>query len=166
MANSTKKAFTFDLDTKALQKHYPNGDWHNAYYEIKNFFAQNSIEHIQGSSYHSKEPITIPHANSIINNMTQKLPWLNHCMKICSISSVPIQHDVTHIFKKESKRLLILQMKEKILKQLKAGKSFSRIEKEIKIGCKFEPKTLSILNKIKKHKDIEEIIKKENEKCR
>lgn len=45
------KVFSFDLNTKALEKHYLNRDWHNAYYEIKNFFDRNNIKHIQGSTY-------------------------------------------------------------------------------------------------------------------
>ena len=30
MDNSLRKGINFDLDTAALQEHYPKGDWHNA----------------------------------------------------------------------------------------------------------------------------------------
>lgn len=166
MANLTKKAFTFDLDTKALQKYYPNGDWHNAYYEVKKFFISNNVEHNQGSSYHSKGPITMSHANAILNDMSQKLSWINHCVKICTVTNVPVLHNSTFIFKDESNRLLMAEMKEKILKELSKGKSFSGIEKAIKVNSKFDRKTLAMLSKIKQHKDIKAIIAKENEYSR
>jgi len=166
MANLTKKAFTFDLDTKALQKYYPKGDWHNAYSDIKNFFARNNIEHIQGSAYHSKEPMAKYHAVSVINDLTKEFPWLNHCMKVCTINIVPKEYDVTHVFRNESNRLLMVEMKEKILKEISKGKSFSRIEKAIKVNSKFDGKTLAILSKIKQHEDIKAIIAKENEYSR
>lgn len=45
-----RKGINFDPDTEALKKHYTTGDWHNAYYDIRNFLEKNGFEHIQGSS--------------------------------------------------------------------------------------------------------------------
>lgn len=55
MENLQKKGINFDLDTEALKEYYPKSDWHNAYYDIRNFFERNDFEHIQGSGYHSVE---------------------------------------------------------------------------------------------------------------
>lgn len=53
MDSSLRKGINFDLDTQALQKHYPKGNWHHAYDDFRNFSLKNGFEHIQGSGYHS-----------------------------------------------------------------------------------------------------------------
>jgi virulence-associated protein VapD len=58
MDNISKKGIHFDLDTDALKQYYPNGDWHNAYHEVRRYFAKNGFDHIQGSGYHSVNPIS------------------------------------------------------------------------------------------------------------
>lgn len=60
----------------------------------------------------------------------------------------------------------MVEMKEKILKEIAKGKSFSRIGKAIKVNTNFDRKTLAMLNKIKQHIDIKAIIAKENEYSR
>ena len=49
MNSGQKKGINFDLDTNALKIHYTEGDWRNAYYDVRNFFKKNGFEHIQGS---------------------------------------------------------------------------------------------------------------------
>ena len=51
MNSGQKKGINFDLDTNALKIHYTEGDWRNAYYDVRNFFKKNGLEHIQGSGY-------------------------------------------------------------------------------------------------------------------
>ncbi|BDB65753.1 hypothetical protein T36_2232 (plasmid) [Helicobacter cinaedi] len=36
------KSIAFDLDTKALQEHYTESDWHNAYNDISIFKSKNA----------------------------------------------------------------------------------------------------------------------------
>ena len=56
--DSAKKGINLDLDTEALKRHYTKGDWHKAYYEVRNHFEKNGFEHIQGSGYHSLMPMS------------------------------------------------------------------------------------------------------------
>ena len=49
MDSTQRKGINFDLDTEALQQHYPKGDWHNAYYDVRAYFEKNGFEHIQVS---------------------------------------------------------------------------------------------------------------------
>ena len=49
MDSTQRKGINFDLDTEALKEHYPKGDWHNAYYDVRTYFEKNGFEHIQGS---------------------------------------------------------------------------------------------------------------------
>ena len=47
MDSTQRKGINFDLDTEALQKYYPKGDWHNAYYDVRAYFEKNGFEHIR-----------------------------------------------------------------------------------------------------------------------
>jgi len=104
MDGSQKKGINFDLDTKALEKHYRKSDWHNAYYDIKKYFERNGFEHIQGSGYHSKTAMSEAKAMVTVYNMTRVLPWLNRCVNVCTISDVPETYDIAHVFKTESEQ--------------------------------------------------------------
>lgn len=98
MDSSLRKGINFDLDTQALQKHYPKGDWHHAYDDIRNFFVKNGFEHIQGSGYHSKEAMSEAKAMAVIYKMIKAMTWLNGCVRVCTISDVPELYDISHVF--------------------------------------------------------------------
>ena len=98
MDSALKKGINFDLDTQSLQDNYKKSDWHNAYYEVRNFFEANGFEHIQGSGYHSAEPMSEAKAMAVIYQMIKKLPWLNGCVSICTISDIPELYDISHVF--------------------------------------------------------------------
>lgn len=102
MDNTLRKGINFDLDTAALQDHYPRGDWHNAYYDVRNYFEKNDFEHIQGSGYHSVKPMSEAKAMAVIYRMTKEFPWLNFCVSICTISDVPELFDISHVFQDSS----------------------------------------------------------------
>ena len=105
MDSTQRKGINFDLDTEALQKYYPKGDWHNAYYDVRDYFEKNGFEHIQGSGYHSIEAMSEAKAMSVIYKMTKEFPWLNYCVSICTISDVPELYDISHVFMREAQRL-------------------------------------------------------------
>lgn len=44
-------------------------------------------------------------AMSIIFVMTEKFPWLNHCVNVCTISDVPETYDISYVFAREAERL-------------------------------------------------------------
>ena len=46
MDSTQRKGINFDLDTEELKKHYPKGDWHNAYYDVRAYFEKSGFEHI------------------------------------------------------------------------------------------------------------------------
>lgn len=105
MDSSQKKGINFDLDTEALKEHYPKGDWHNAYYDVRTYFEENGFEHIQGSGYHSEMPVSEAMAMAVIYKITKKFPWLNYCVSVCTISDVPELFDIAHVFSREAQRL-------------------------------------------------------------
>lgn len=105
MDSLQKKGINFDLDTEALKKYYPKSDWHNAYYDIRSFFEKNGFEHIQGSGYHSVEPMSEAKAMTVIYKMTKEFSsWLNYCVNICTISDVPELYDISHVFKERQRK--------------------------------------------------------------
>lgn len=105
MNRNQKKGINFDLDTEALKKRYTNGDWHNAYYDVRNFFVKNGFEHIQGSGYHSLIPMWESDVMTIVYQMTKEFPWINYCVSVCTLADVPDAFDISHVFAREAERL-------------------------------------------------------------
>ena len=105
MDSTQRKGINFDLDTEALKEHYPKGDWHNAYYDVRTYFEKNGFEHIQGSGYHSIEVVSEAKAMAVIYQMTKEIPWLNYCVSVCTISDVPELYDIAHVFEREAQQL-------------------------------------------------------------
>jgi virulence-associated protein VapD len=95
-----RQGIHFDMDTKALKKYYPKPSWRNAYDDVCKFLEANGFEHEQGSGYHSKSEMLQPEALRIIAKMLKKYPWLNKCVKVCTIADVPTTYDISHLFNK------------------------------------------------------------------
>lgn len=51
-------AITFDLDTKALEQHYPVPNWRNAYNDIAVTLSSYGFERQQGSVYFGNSTVT------------------------------------------------------------------------------------------------------------
>ena len=105
MNSGQKKGINFDLDTNALKIHYTEGDWRNAYYDVRNFFKKNGFEHIQGSGYHTLMPMSEPDVMTIVYRMTKRFPWINYCVSVCTLADVPEAFDISHVFVREAERL-------------------------------------------------------------
>ena len=105
MNSGQKKGINFDLDTNALKIHYTEGDWRNAYYDVRNFFKKNGLEHIQGSGYHTLMPMSEPDVMTIVYRMTKRFPWINYCVSVCTLADVPEAFDISHVFVREAERL-------------------------------------------------------------
>lgn len=105
MDSKQRKGIHFDLDTKALRKYYPKGDWHKSYYDMRIYFGKNQFEHIQGSGYHSVNPMSEAEAMRVIYSMSKEFPWLNSCVNVCTISDVPEMYDIGYVFDRTSERL-------------------------------------------------------------
>lgn len=88
MAKITRKALNFDLDTKALERFYPGESYHKAYYDIRQYLENSGFQHRQGSGYVSKDPISVYKVSLLINDMSEKFPWLNRCTKVVDATSI------------------------------------------------------------------------------
>ena len=105
MNSGQKKGINFDLDTNALKIHYTEGDWRNAYHDVRNFFKKNGFEHIQGSGYHTLMPMSEPDVMTIVYRMMKRCPWINYCVSVCTLADVPEAFDISHVFVREAERL-------------------------------------------------------------
>lgn len=88
MANTTRKALNFDLDTKALEIFYPGNTYHQAYYDIRQFLESVGFQHRQGSGYISIDPIDFYEISLLINEMSEKFPWLKRCTKVVDTTAI------------------------------------------------------------------------------
>lgn len=88
MANTTRKALNFDLDTKALEIFYPGKTYHQAYYDIRQFLESSGFQHRQGSGYISIDPIDFYEISLLINEMSEKFPWLKRCTKVVDTTAI------------------------------------------------------------------------------
>ncbi len=106
MDSSQRKGINFDLNTDKLKIYYSGpGSWQNGYVVVREFFEKNGFEHIQGSGYHSKDAMSEAQAMAVIYRMTKDLPWLNYCVKVCTISDVPELYDISYVFEREAREI-------------------------------------------------------------
>lgn len=97
----TRKQVSFDLDTKALQKYFPEENWRKAYDVIKKYMKQNGFDWQQGSVYVSKSSKANKDINILLNNLIKENKWLHKCMKDCVVSSISKQYSQNHLFNKD-----------------------------------------------------------------
>ena len=95
-----RKQVTFDLDTKAAEKYYPTDSWRGAYNVIRRHMQKNGFQWLQGSVYVSKMPITSAEVTNILDELLEKNPWLNLCMRDCRESNIGREHSKNHLFDK------------------------------------------------------------------
>lgn len=106
MVANTKKGYRsvyFDLDTKALQKYYPNNSWRNAYQDIRNSMESYGFTHQQGSVYHSKKMITYYELIKAIKQLVKTYDWFPKCVRKCSYADISKSHDLSEYIIEASK---------------------------------------------------------------
>lgn len=81
----TRKAFHFDLDTKALAL---SGAPKDAWGKIRGFLEMQGFEHIQYSGYESKRAISYPEMNIVLENLQDEFPWFASCAKDARVTSI------------------------------------------------------------------------------
>ena len=98
----TRKQIAFDLDTKALKIYYPAKSWNNAYEVIRNHMTSNGFWWLQGSVYVSEKPMKPYLVTRILDELVEKNPWLNVCMRDCRETNIGKEHDINNLFNKDA----------------------------------------------------------------
>lgn len=106
--NKKLKTIAFDLDTKALQEHYTESDWHNAYNDIGSFLAKYDFMRMQGSVYDSTTKFSDDELGDLIEKMGRQLTWLSHCVKSIRGYDQPVMIDYTQQLKDNTTQDLAL----------------------------------------------------------
>lgn len=72
-------AICFDLDTEALERHYPGSYGRNAYDDIRRVFEQHGFHRQQGSVYFADANVVSP-VNCVlaVQAMVNKHPWFRN----------------------------------------------------------------------------------------
>jgi len=102
MSTLTRKQVAFDLNTNELKKFYPSNSWNKAYEDIKIHMTANGYRWQQGSVYVSKFPMSMINASKILSNLVRKFPWLNVCMRDCTITNISKEYSQKYIFDKNA----------------------------------------------------------------
>ncbi len=85
------KQLIFDLDTVLLRKLYGES-YTDVYYWIRSFLNQNGFDHIEGSGYLSKVPISDLQLAQILIKLVEKYPFLDRCVKEIHSANVSDRH--------------------------------------------------------------------------
>jgi len=102
-----RKQVAFDLDTSSLEDYYPSESWNNAYDVIKRHMIKNGFSWQQGSVYVSDNPMLGRDVTIVIENLIEKNPWLNVCMRDCRQTNIGREHSQNHLFDKWLMYLLV-----------------------------------------------------------
>lgn len=95
-----RKQIVFDLDTKALKEYYPGKHWRNAYNDISKYMRSMSFEWTEGSVYESRHGLTYKGVEQLLEDLIEKYPWLNVCMRDCRQTNIGKSHAMNHLFDK------------------------------------------------------------------
>ena len=98
----SRKQVAFDLNTKALEVHYPKPNWNYAYEIIKRHMRENGFDWMQGSVYHSRNPMAAYIVTDVIAELIEKNPWLNLCMRDCVQANLGKENSLNHLFDKDA----------------------------------------------------------------
>lgn len=74
-------AITFDLDTKALEQHYPVSNWRNGYNDIAATLLGYGFERQQGSVYFGNSTVTAVTCFTATNALTSTYAWFRLCVR-------------------------------------------------------------------------------------
>lgn len=123
-----RRAINFDLSVKKLMAFYSETNPKGAYKDIYNFFIRNGFEHRQGSGYCSKLELTNREILNIIDNMFDKMPWLDECSKKVDVTNIGKIYDIKKLramdkqHKNFHRKSQIHKRKQSVLKRLNDNK--------------------------------------------
>ena len=92
------KALYFDLKIKDLKEHYSDSNPKGAYAVIKRFMEKHNFSHAQYSGYHSNFKTTDLEIFDLVAEMSEKMPWLQHCVNHFEVTNVGVNHDLMVLF--------------------------------------------------------------------
>lgn len=97
-------AITFDLDTKALEQHYLNTSWRNAYQDIERFLLDFGFTRQQGSVYFGDDEVDAVTCVTAVQELSQNYAWLDKCVTDIRMLRIEEFNDLMPAIKKNLRR--------------------------------------------------------------
>lgn len=94
-------AITFDLDTKALEEHYPTPNWRKAYEDIADFLYDYGFERQQGSVYFGDSEVTAVTCVTAVQDLSEEYQWLEPCVRDIRMLRIEEFNDLMPAIKKQ-----------------------------------------------------------------
>lgn len=99
MGKSTRKQIVFDIDTKVAREILGESKYREIYKNIEKCMKENGFEHIQGSGYTSKIPISKIEVVNVISELLDDYPYLSKCVRDIRQTSVFSERSLNALFK-------------------------------------------------------------------
>lgn len=97
-------AITFDLDTRALEEHYPTPNWRKAYEDIAQFLGEYGFERQQGSVYFGDAEVDAVTCVTAIQDLSAAYPWVEKCVRDIRMLRIEERNDLMPAIKKNLRR--------------------------------------------------------------
>ncbi|WP_104714372.1 virulence factor [Helicobacter cetorum] len=97
-------AIVFDLDTKALEKHYPNSNWRKAYEDIALFLQDYGFTKQQGSTYFGDSLVNAISCVTAVQDLSLEFEWLEFCVKDMRMLRIEDNNDLMPAIKKNLRK--------------------------------------------------------------
>lgn len=92
-----RKQLIFDIDTKVAEQILGDG-YRTLYSDIRIFLDKEQFEHIEGSAYMSKNPMTNLELSNILKYLKVQYPYLEKCVREIHQADISNVHSLSHIF--------------------------------------------------------------------
>lgn len=93
-----RKQLSFDLDTNVVKKILGEKNYTMAYANIKSYMEDEGWEHIEGSVYMSRKPISTVRVAYLINRLKKKYPYLIKCIRDMHQADISNVHSLDNLF--------------------------------------------------------------------
>lgn len=87
-------AIAFDLDTIALERYYPTGNWRNGYDDIARELKQHGFERKQGSVYFGRRGMTSVNCVLAAQGLSRRFSWFAKVVKDMRMLRIEEENDL------------------------------------------------------------------------
>lgn len=98
MGEQKRKQLTFDIDSVVAKQILGESRYTNVWKDIRKFMEKNGWEHIEGSAYMSKNPVSTVKIISTIKGLKRQYPYLDKCVKAMHQTDISKVHSLQDYF--------------------------------------------------------------------
>lgn len=127
-----RKQLTFDIDTNVAKEILGEQKYRTIYINIRKFMESEGWQHIEGSVYMSKKPLSTTKVAWLVDTLKEKYPYLTKCIRDMHQSDISNVHGLHNHFEYDGTAgKFALQEKQKSSQKSDKPKSIkSRLEEK------------------------------------